>query len=156
MKFIVSLGSCSLNEIQAGNLKRNTRRNGIHEADCCSYCRRYGHSHEVRACQGAPSTRRSSPIQHVLNAAAGVEPEKIILVLGHQADRVRSAVASIGKSCSRPSSSHRHAVQQTRSDFPGADPLCPVRHTPLITSKTLNDLINFIGVRATVSLITLR
>ena len=47
-------------------------------------------------------------IQHVLNAASGVEPEKIVLVLGHQADQVKNALGnSRSRSCYRRNSSEQ-------------------------------------------------
>ncbi len=84
-------------------------------------------------------------IQHVLDAAAGVGPEKIILVLGHQADKVRSAVGD-----RRPEIVLQaeqlgtgHAMQQTAETISkGAGPVLVLcADTPLVTGKTLKDVI---------------
>ncbi len=84
-------------------------------------------------------------IQHVLDAAAGVEPEKIVLVLGHQADKVRSAVGECRPEIVLQAEQlgTGHAVQQTAetiSKGTGAV-LVLCADTPLVTGKTLTDVI---------------
>lgn len=98
-------------------------------------------------------------IQHVLNAAAGVEPEKIILVLGHQADKVRSAVGEFRPEIVLQAEQlgTGHAVQQaTVAISTGAGPVLVLcADTPLITSKTLQDVVDLHRKsRATITLVT--
>ncbi len=98
-------------------------------------------------------------IQHVLNAAAGVEPEKIILVLGHQADKVRSAVGEYRPEIVLQTEQlgTGHAVQQAAEAISsGAGPVLVLcADTPLITSKTLQDVVDLHQKsRAAVTLIT--
>jgi bifunctional UDP-N-acetylglucosamine pyrophosphorylase / glucosamine-1-phosphate N-acetyltransferase len=84
-------------------------------------------------------------IQHVLHAAAGVGPEKIVLVLGHQADKVRSAVGEFHPEIVLQAEQlgTGHAVQQAAETISkGSGPvfiLCA--DTPLVTAKTLKDVI---------------
>ena len=98
-------------------------------------------------------------IQHVLNAAAGVEPEKIVLVLGHQADKVRSAVGEYRPEIVLQAEQlgTGHAVQQaTEAISTGAGPVLVLcADTPLITSKTLQDVVDLHQKsRATITLVT--
>jgi bifunctional UDP-N-acetylglucosamine pyrophosphorylase/glucosamine-1-phosphate N-acetyltransferase len=98
-------------------------------------------------------------IQHVLNAAAGVEPDKIILVLGHQADKVRSVVGDFRTEIVLQAEQlgTGHAVQQAGEAISsGAGPVLVLcADTPLITSKTLQDVIDLHGKsRATITLVT--
>jgi bifunctional UDP-N-acetylglucosamine pyrophosphorylase/glucosamine-1-phosphate N-acetyltransferase len=98
-------------------------------------------------------------IQHVLNAAAGVEPEKIILVLGHQADKVRSAVREFRPEIVLQAEQlgTGHAVQQAMEAIStGAGPVLVLcADTPLITSKTLQDVVDLHQKsRATITLVT--
>jgi bifunctional UDP-N-acetylglucosamine pyrophosphorylase/glucosamine-1-phosphate N-acetyltransferase len=98
-------------------------------------------------------------IQHVLNAAAGVEPGKIILVLGHQADTVRSAVGEYRPEIVLQTEQlgTGHAVQQaTAAIATGAGPVLVLcADTPLITSKTLQDVIDLHQhSHATITLVT--
>jgi bifunctional UDP-N-acetylglucosamine pyrophosphorylase/glucosamine-1-phosphate N-acetyltransferase len=98
-------------------------------------------------------------IQHVLNAVVGVEPEKIVLVLGHQAERVRSEVVEYEPEIVLQTDQlgTGHAVQQTVEAISrGAGPVVVLcADTPLVTSKTLNDHIELHWKsRAAVSLIT--
>jgi len=98
-------------------------------------------------------------IQHVLNAAADVEPEKIILVLGHQADKVRSAVREFRPEIVLQAEQlgTGHAVQQAMEAIStGAGPVLVLcADTPLITSKTLQDVVDLHQKsRATITLVT--
>lgn len=83
-------------------------------------------------------------IQHVLNTAAGVEPEKIVLVLGYQADKVRSAVDVYRPEIVLQAEQlgTGHAVQQAAETISrGAGPVMVLcADTPLVTTKTLKDL----------------
>ncbi len=84
-------------------------------------------------------------IQHVLQAAAGVGPEKIVLVLGHQADKVRSAVGEFQPEIVLQAEQlgTGHAVQQAAETLSrGAGPvLILCADTPLVTAETLKDVI---------------
>ena len=100
-------------------------------------------------------------VQHVLNAAAGLEPEKIVLVLGHQADRVRTAVEKYSAHIviQTEQLGTGHAVQQAREAFAGVSGpvviLCA--DTPLLTTDMLRSLVDqHRKSRAAVTLITAR
>jgi bifunctional UDP-N-acetylglucosamine pyrophosphorylase / glucosamine-1-phosphate N-acetyltransferase len=85
-------------------------------------------------------------VQHVLNAAAGLDPGKIVLVLGHQADRVKTAVANYGADIviQTEQLGTGHAVQQAREALAGASGpvmiLCA--DTPLLTTETLRSVVD--------------
>ncbi len=100
-------------------------------------------------------------VQHVLNAASGMDPEKIILVLGHQANRVREAVGNYRAEfvLQEKQLGTGHAVQQAREAVAGLPGpvmiLCA--DTPLLTGETLravNELHQ--KSRAAVTLVTAR
>ena len=98
-------------------------------------------------------------IQHVLNAAAGVQPENIVLVLGHQADKVRSAVGDYQTEIVLQAEQlgTGHAVQQAAEAISsGTGPVLVLcADTPLITTKTLQDVLDLHQKsRAAVTLIT--
>jgi bifunctional UDP-N-acetylglucosamine pyrophosphorylase/glucosamine-1-phosphate N-acetyltransferase len=84
-------------------------------------------------------------IQHILTAAAGLGPEKIVLVLGHQADKVRSAVGEFRLEIVLQAEQlgTGHAVQQAAETIAGgAGPVLVLcADTPLVTTKTLEDVI---------------
>jgi len=84
-------------------------------------------------------------IQHVLDAAAAIDPEKIVLVLGHQADKVRSAVSGyrVEIALQAEQLGTGHAVQQAVAAIAAAQGpvLILCADTPLITGKTLQDLV---------------
>jgi bifunctional UDP-N-acetylglucosamine pyrophosphorylase/glucosamine-1-phosphate N-acetyltransferase len=84
-------------------------------------------------------------VQYVLEAAAGVGPEKIVLVLGHQADKVRSAVGRLRLEIVLQAEQlgTGHAVQQAGEAISrGTGPVLVLcADTPLVTTKTLQDLI---------------
>jgi bifunctional UDP-N-acetylglucosamine pyrophosphorylase/glucosamine-1-phosphate N-acetyltransferase len=98
-------------------------------------------------------------VRHVLNAAAGLDPEKTILVLGHQADKVRNAAASYGVEIVLQAEQlgTGHAVMQAREAFSEARGpvviLCA--DTPLLTGQTLRSALELHRKsRAAVTLIT--
>ncbi|HYA87285.1 MAG TPA: bifunctional UDP-N-acetylglucosamine diphosphorylase/glucosamine-1-phosphate N-acetyltransferase GlmU [Nitrospirota bacterium] len=100
-------------------------------------------------------------IQHVLNAASGIAPEKIVLVLGHQADKVKSALGDsrVMIVIQAEQLGTGHAVQQAADAIAaGSGPvmiLCA--DTPLLTSGTLKDVIALHAKsRAAVTLLTFR
>ena len=98
-------------------------------------------------------------IQHVLNAAAGVDPEKIVLVLGYQADKVRSAVGEYRPEIALQTEQlgTGHAVQQAAAAIAAATGpvLILCADTPLLTGKTLQGVIALHEKsRATVTLVT--
>jgi len=98
-------------------------------------------------------------IQHVLNAAQAVDPEKIVLVLGHQADRVRSAVAGqkVEFTVQAEQLGTGHAVLQAASAI--ADASGPIlilcADTPLLLADTLAQVLELHQrSRAAVTLVT--
>lgn len=100
-------------------------------------------------------------IQHVLNAASGVVPEKIVLVLGHQADNVKNALGDFRITIVLQSEQlgTGHAVQQAADAIAGSSGpvmiLCA--DTPLLTSETLKETITLHAKsRAAVTLLTFR
>jgi bifunctional UDP-N-acetylglucosamine pyrophosphorylase/glucosamine-1-phosphate N-acetyltransferase len=98
-------------------------------------------------------------IQHVLKAASGVDPEKIVLVLGHQADKVRSVVEPYRPEIVLQAEQlgTGHAVQQAAGAITAASGpvLILCADTPLLTSGTLKDVLDLHGKsRAAVTLIT--
>jgi len=98
-------------------------------------------------------------IQHVLDAAAGVGSDKIVLVLGHQADKVRSAVGAFPLEIVLQAEQlgTGHAVQQAAETISqGAGPvLILCADTPLVTTQTLKDVIELHQkTRAAITFIT--
>ncbi len=98
-------------------------------------------------------------IQHVLSAAAEATPEKIILVLGHQADRVRKACEEYKPEfvLQAEQLGTGHAVRQAKESI--ADATGPIMilcaDTPLLTGGTLKALVELHSKsRASVTLIT--
>ena len=98
-------------------------------------------------------------IRHVLNAASEADPETIILVLGHQADKVRNAVADFRVQIVLQAEQlgTGHAVQQAAETMASsAGPvmiLCA--DTPLLTGGTLKEVMALHGKsRAAVTLLT--
>lgn len=98
-------------------------------------------------------------VQHVLNAARSVDPGKIVLVLGHQADSVRSAVEEYKPEIvlQREQLGTGHAVRQAKEAIAKAEGpvmiLCA--DTPLLTGGTLQSLIDLHSkTRAAVTLVT--
>jgi bifunctional UDP-N-acetylglucosamine pyrophosphorylase/glucosamine-1-phosphate N-acetyltransferase len=98
-------------------------------------------------------------IQHVLDTAAEIGPEKIILVLGHQADQVRKACDQYRTEFVHQSEQlgTGHAVRQAGDAIATATGpvmiLCA--DTPLLNSETLNALVELHGKsRAAVTFIT--
>jgi bifunctional UDP-N-acetylglucosamine pyrophosphorylase / glucosamine-1-phosphate N-acetyltransferase len=84
-------------------------------------------------------------IQHVLNAAAEVEHEKIVLVLGHQADLVRSAAGNfqIESVIQAEQLGTGHAVlQATKMIAASSGPVLVLSaDTPLLMSTTLKEVL---------------
>jgi bifunctional UDP-N-acetylglucosamine pyrophosphorylase/glucosamine-1-phosphate N-acetyltransferase len=98
-------------------------------------------------------------IQHVLNAAAETDPEKLVLVLGHQADKVRSAVESFRTEIVLQAEQlgTGHAVKQATDAIAAASGpvLILCADTPLLTGKTLSEVLDVHRKsRAAVTLIT--
>lgn len=98
-------------------------------------------------------------VEHVLHAASGVDPHAVVLVLGHQADRVREAVASFDPQIvlQQEQLGTGHAVLQARQAIARAEGpvmiLCA--DTPLLTHTTLRSLITeHERARAAVTIIT--
>lgn len=83
-------------------------------------------------------------IRHVLDAAAASGPGKIVLVLGHQADRVRSAAEGydVEIAIQAEQLGTGHAVRQAAGAFAGAEGPVTVlcADTPLVTAETLRSL----------------
>ncbi|HEX9861343.1 MAG TPA: NTP transferase domain-containing protein, partial [Nitrospirota bacterium] len=100
-------------------------------------------------------------IRHVLNAVAELDPEKVVLVLGHQADRVGAAVADYDAEVVMQAKQlgTGHAVQQAREALAGASGpvLVLCADTPLLTAGTLGSVVELHRKsRAAVTLITAR
>jgi bifunctional UDP-N-acetylglucosamine pyrophosphorylase / glucosamine-1-phosphate N-acetyltransferase len=100
-------------------------------------------------------------IHHVLNAARGADPEKIVLVLGHQADKVRSAVTGcrVEIVLQADQLGTGHAVKQAEEAISTTSGpvmvLCA--DTPLLTAGTLTSALALHEkTRAAVTLITAR
>ncbi|HEX9020961.1 MAG TPA: bifunctional UDP-N-acetylglucosamine diphosphorylase/glucosamine-1-phosphate N-acetyltransferase GlmU [Nitrospirota bacterium] len=98
-------------------------------------------------------------IRHVLTAVQSVDPEKIVLVLGHQADKVRNAAAGFQTEIALQSEQlgTGHAVQQaTEAIAAGPGPVLVLcADTPLLTGETLKGVIELHQkFRAAVTLIT--
>lgn len=85
-------------------------------------------------------------VQHVLNAASGIGPEKIILVLGHQADRVRAAVEEYRPEIvlQHEQLGTGHAVSRAKEAIAasaGGPVVVLCADTPLLTAATLQSLL---------------
>jgi bifunctional UDP-N-acetylglucosamine pyrophosphorylase/glucosamine-1-phosphate N-acetyltransferase len=84
-------------------------------------------------------------VQHVLNASRAVDPGKIIIVLGHQADRVRAAVNGYKLEfvLQYEQLGTGHAVRQAKEAIVGAaGPVMVLSaDTPLLTGKTLKAVL---------------
>ena len=98
-------------------------------------------------------------IQHVLAAASGIEPEKIVLVLGHQADKVRNVVKPFSPEIVLQAEQlgTGHAVLQASEAIAAASGpvLVLCADTPLLTGKTLRDVIDLHRTsRAAITLVT--
>ncbi len=100
-----------------------------------------------------------SLIRHVLYAAAGTDPEKTILVLGHQSEAVKAAVADfpVETVIQKEQLGTGHAVQQAASLIAASSGpvmiLCA--DTPLLTSSTLREVIaHHTHVHAAVTFLT--
>jgi bifunctional UDP-N-acetylglucosamine pyrophosphorylase/glucosamine-1-phosphate N-acetyltransferase len=83
--------------------------------------------------------------RHVVEAARGIDPAKIVVVVGHQADDVQKVVAGPGVETvvQRELLGTGHAVLQARASFAGSKGpvvvLCA--DTPLITTDTIRSLV---------------
>lgn len=98
-------------------------------------------------------------IEHVLSAAAGLDPENIILILGHQADRVRKSAEQYRAAIvlQHEQLGTGHAVQQAGEAIAASSGpiiiLCG--DTPLITAMTLKAVVErHKKSRAAVTLLT--
>jgi bifunctional UDP-N-acetylglucosamine pyrophosphorylase/glucosamine-1-phosphate N-acetyltransferase len=98
-------------------------------------------------------------VQHVLNACLAVDPGKIVLVLGHQADKVREAAREYKPEfvLQYEQLGTGHAVRQAREALSGATGpvmvLCA--DTPLLTGGTLKKVVELhTKSRAAITLVT--
>ena len=98
-------------------------------------------------------------IRHVLDAARAIDPAETIVVLGHQAERVRSACEgyAVTFATQREQLGTGHAVREAADAFRNATGpvmvLCA--DTPLLTAGTLRDLFSeHVTTRAAVTLLT--
>jgi bifunctional UDP-N-acetylglucosamine pyrophosphorylase/glucosamine-1-phosphate N-acetyltransferase len=98
-------------------------------------------------------------VQHVLNAASEIDPGKIVLVLGHQAERVKAAVtdyrAEIVLQAEQLGTGH--AVQQAAAviDAASGPVMILCADTPLLSGDTLRSVIELHRKsRAAVTLLT--
>jgi bifunctional UDP-N-acetylglucosamine pyrophosphorylase/glucosamine-1-phosphate N-acetyltransferase len=85
-------------------------------------------------------------IHHVLNAASGLDPDRIIVVLGHQADKFKNAIddESIEIVFQKEQLGTGHAVQQAASVITGkSGPIVVLcADTPLLTGATLKTMVD--------------
>ena len=94
-------------------------------------------------------------LAHVLDAARALSPTKIIVVTGHEAERVRNAVAApdvvfVNQS---PQLGTGHAIQQAQPQLvPGGKTLVLLGDVPLIRPETLKPLVE--GAVNRVSMLT--
>ncbi|ACF14250.1 Nucleotidyl transferase [Chloroherpeton thalassium ATCC 35110] len=96
-------------------------------------------------------------IEHVLETSKMLNPKKIVLIVGHQADAVKEATLAFGAdyALQEPQLGTGHAVMQTEAalkDFAG-NVLILSGDVPLVTAKTLQHLLdthNETGATATV------
>jgi bifunctional UDP-N-acetylglucosamine pyrophosphorylase/glucosamine-1-phosphate N-acetyltransferase len=83
-------------------------------------------------------------VQHALNAAMALDPAKIVLILGHQSDRVRAAVSDYKLEfvLQYEQLGTGHAVRQAREAIAeaGGPVVILCADTPLLTGKTLTEL----------------
>lgn len=84
-------------------------------------------------------------IEYVIDVAKSLQPEKIVLIVGHQADAVKASTqdASVEYALQSPQLGTGHAVMQTESalaNFNG-DVLVLSGDAPLITTSTLKKLL---------------
>ncbi len=98
-------------------------------------------------------------VQHVLNAASEVDPGKVVLVLGHQAERVKSAIGDYRPEIvlQERQLGTGHAVQQAASaiDADSGPVMILCADTPLLTGATLKSVIEIHRKsRAAVTLLT--
>jgi len=100
-------------------------------------------------------------VQHVLSAVSTLEPERTVLVLGHQADRVRAAIGDQRTEIVLQAEQlgTGHAVRQAAEAIAAASGpvmvLCA--DTPLLTAGTLKDLLDLhVRSKAAVTLLTAR
>lgn len=98
-------------------------------------------------------------VQHVLNACLAVDPEKTVLVLGHQADKVREAAREYQPEfvLQYEQLGTGHAVRQAREAIAGAAGpvmvLCA--DTPLLTGGMLKKVVELhTKSRAAITLVT--
>ncbi len=99
--------------------------------------------------------------RHVLSAAEGIGPEKTVLVLGHQADRVREALGDAGVEFvfQAEQLGTGHAVMQAREAIAaaGGPVMILCADTPLLTKETLGAVLELHRKsRAAVTLVSAR
>ncbi|HUJ17791.1 MAG TPA: bifunctional UDP-N-acetylglucosamine diphosphorylase/glucosamine-1-phosphate N-acetyltransferase GlmU [Nitrospirota bacterium] len=100
-------------------------------------------------------------VAHALNAANGIGPERVVVIVGHQAEQVTAAVEAQGAEIvlQQEQLGTGHAVLQARQAIDRANGpvmiLCA--DTPLLTSGTLRDLAELhVKTRSAITLITAR
>lgn len=98
-------------------------------------------------------------VRHTLATARSVDPERIVVVLGHQADRVREACEGFGTEfvLQREQLGTGHAVRQASDAIADADGpvLILCADTPLLSHETLRDLVaSHVKTRAVVTLLS--
>ncbi len=98
-------------------------------------------------------------IEHVLNAAKKLNPEKIVLIVGHQADMVKQATNryELKYALQEPQLGTGHAVMQSKEPLAGFEGhvLVLSGDVPLVTFETLNNLLSHhINAQATATVLT--
>jgi bifunctional UDP-N-acetylglucosamine pyrophosphorylase/glucosamine-1-phosphate N-acetyltransferase len=100
-------------------------------------------------------------VQHVLDAASGTAPERIVVVLGHQAEKVREAIGRYAPETvlQQEQLGTGHAVAQAKDAIAkAAGPVMVLcADTPLLTVRTLQSLIQLHAkTNAAVTVLTTR
>ena len=90
-------------------------------------------------------------IEYVLDTSSSLEPEKTVLIVGHQAELVKEATAGyrVKTALQEPQLGTGHAIMQAEAlltDFTG-DVLILSGDAPLVNARTLHELIAFHDAR---------
>jgi UDP-N-acetylglucosamine pyrophosphorylase len=86
-------------------------------------------------------------VAYVIEKSQALDPEKIVLIIGHQAEKVRQATASfpVAYALQEPQLGTGHAIMQTEpllADFNG-EIIILSGDAPLFTARTLREIVAF-------------